>query len=226
MSEKVKMSVKCRKNLLLLLFIARTVFFGGCDDSGVAPPPPVYIDTNVIVYMNVSPFYWQFGSYDTTFAGVNILDGKSTRQDSVNKDIELTGSAGTFQNFYFRSGNLTYQMTGKKTRFKWEYSTMTPSQFDTLSVIKDTDTALTPSDFTQDSTSVWGFFNVGQNRFPVFSFYLEGRNTGNKFLYGVFHIKSVQRVFSVEYGTYGVMVTIDIKYNKAGKNQMREKIPL
>lgn len=220
-------SVKKRKIFIIVYLLLFTIIIGtvGCDDSGVVPVPPRFIDTNVVVYKDIFVFFWDSQDYDTTYAGVDIWAGMSVRQDSTNKDMELTDSAGTLRNYYFRSGDLTLLLTGKKTRFKREYGSLVPIYFDTLSVIKDSDSLLTPSDFTEDSTAAWEYFNLNQNRMPVFSFYLQGRNTGNNYIYGVFHVKGVQRVFSSNFITYGIMVIIDIKLNKAGKNQFRYSSP-
>jgi len=208
----------------LIIFCSLFLVNSGCDDSGVAPPPPTVTDTNVVIYKSVAAFFWQNIFNDSNYSGINLLDGDSTRHDSVNKDMELLDSAGTFTNFYFISGNRS-SVPGKKTRFNRISSSMTPYQFDTLSVIPISDSVLTPSNFTQDSTAYWAYFNISQTKYPVYSFYLQGRHTGNKYIYGVFHVKSIQRVYSSLGLTYGVLIIIDIKLNKAGLNHFVVKSP-
>jgi hypothetical protein len=207
-----------------LLFFISLIGITGCDDSGVATKETTTTDSNVVIYKNVAAFFWQYGSNDTSYMGVDLLDGDSTRQIATYKDMELIDSVNTFNNFYFRSGDMSLIAIGFKTRFNRIYANMGSDNFDTLSVIPDSDTLLTPADFTSDDTygnSAWGYFNFGQTLKPVYSFYLQGRNTGNKYIYGVFHVKSIANVYSPEYASNGIMITIDIKLNKAGNNHFK-----
>ena len=216
------------KNKLLIIFpiiiFLSLAGITGCDDSGVATEEnTTTTDTNVIIYKNVAAFYWQNGSNDTSYMGINLLEGDSTRQVSTLKDMELIDSVNTFHNFYFRSGDMSLIAIGFKTRFSRPYRDMASDKFDTLSVIPDSDTlGLTPSDFTSDDTygnTAWGYFNFNQTEKPVFGFYLQGRNTGNKYIYGVFHVKSIDSLFTVvPDSSAGIKATIDIKLNTAGNN--------
>jgi hypothetical protein len=218
---------RCRKNklniFLIFLFFLSIIGITGCDDSGVAPPPPTVTDTNVVIFNNVGVFFWDSIAVDSTSSGVNLLKGDSTRWDSEEKDMLLMDSAGTFSKFYFLSGDLAVN-PGYKTRFNRVYGNITPAQFDTLSVIPISDSLLKPSNFIKDSTGYWGTFSISQNKFPVFSFYLEGRNnTGSKYIYGVFHVRHVFSAFNGQ--QYGVLIVINIKLNKAGKNHFVVKSP-
>ncbi len=209
----------------ILLFVsAGILFFTGCDDSGVIiepkPPPPPSI---VVRFYNLSSTYWFQGTSDTFHMAVNLDAGKIMTQDSTNKDMELLDNAGDTVNFYFRSGHLSVDSVGKQTRFKRIYASMNTAEFDSLSVIPDADNTLTPYDFTRDDThgyGSWPFFTIGQTEKPVYGFYLQGRNfSGYYFLYGVFHVKRVERVYSPpSFESYGVKVTIDVKVNRTGYN--------
>jgi hypothetical protein len=205
----------------LVIFIS-LVGIIGCDDSGVTTEEPPAGDSNVVIYKNVAAFYWQRGSNDTSYMGINLLEGDSTRQVSTSKDMELIDSVNSFHNFYFRSGDISLVAIGYKTRFNRPYRDMTSDKFDTLSVIPDSDTLLTPNDFTQNDTyggGDWGYFNFNQTTQPVYGFYLQGRNTGNKYIYGVFHVKSIDSLFTVvPDSSAGIKATIDIKLNTAGNN--------
>ena len=211
----------------VFLFLPVLMFIGmmgitGCDDSGVATEEGTTTDTNVVIYKDVAAYYWQNGSNDTSYMGINLLEGDSTRQVSTLKDMELIDSVNTFHNFYFRSGDMSLIAIGFKTRFSRPYRDISSDKFDTLSVIPDSDTlGLTPSDFTSDDTygnTAWGYFNFSQTEQPVYGFYLQGRNTGNKYIYGVFHVKSIDQVSSNNPPSAGIKITVDIKLNKAGNN--------
>ena len=209
--------------LLIFLFVIGIIGFTGCDDSGVAPPPPTVTDTNVVIFYDVGAFFWDSVTADSTYSGVNLLKGDSTMLRSVSKDMLLVDSAGTFTKFYFRSGHLA-ENPGYRTRFNRIYANITPAQFDTVSVIPISDSLLKPANFTKDSTGYWDFFSVSQNKYPVFSFYLEGRNdTGSKFIYGVFQVRNVFSSFNGQ--TYGILVMINIKLNKAGQNHFVVRSP-
>jgi len=226
-SEIIMENESSKKNNLIVFFVFLffiSIFgFTGCDDSGVAPPPPTVTDTNVVIFNAVGAFFWDSVTVDSTYSGVNLLKGDSTKLSSTNKDMLLVDSAGTFTNFYFRSGHLAVNQ-GYQTKFNRIYANITPAQFDTVSVIPISDSLLKPSNFTKDSTGFWGFFSISQTKFPVFSFYLEGRNdTGSKFIYGVFQVRNVFSSFNGQ--TYGILVVINIKLNKAGKNHFVVRSP-
>lgn len=145
---------KISKSFLLLLVISAVVvlpFISGCDDSGVTESTPT-IDSNVVIYRDLSPRYWFGGSNDTSFMGVNLWEGQITRQVSTLKDMELIDSASTFQNFLFRSGDLSRLSAGLRTRFVRVHSDMNSARFDTLNVIPDSNNKLDSLDFTADDT--------------------------------------------------------------------------
>jgi hypothetical protein len=209
--------------VLPLLTAIALLSFQGCDDSGVETEPPPVVDTSVVFFDNIAPMYWQNGTNDTSQMGVNLYEGLVRRQVSTDKDMELIDDQNNFTDFYFRSGDLSFLAIGTKTRFNRIYENMDTTTFDTVSVIPDSDTNLTPLDFTSDDTynnGAWNFFVIGQTEQPVYSFYLEGRNTNNNYIYGMFHVKSIEQITSTLIPpSNGILVTIDIKLNKAGKNK-------
>ncbi len=219
--------IKSKFILLFPLLIAIGLLsFQGCDDSGVEPEPPLTTDTSVVFFNNVAPTYWFDGTNDTSYMGINLFEGLVRRQVSTDKDMELIDFQNDTTNFYFRSGDMSFLAIGTKTRFNRIYDNIDTTTFDTLSVIPDSDTNLTPLDFTSDDTynnGAWGYFAIDQVEQPVFSFYLQGRNTnGTTFYYGMFHVKKIDQVSSVTPPSNGIKITIDIKLNKAGKNKFTQ----
>lgn len=220
----MKSMYKNRKliKLLSVLFLVYGIAgISGCDDSGVVPTVINPVHHYVFIYKNVTVNYLFTAQNDSSYTGVNLQFGVATRPNDSLKDIEIV-DFGDNQNFYFRSGDLSPYTVGFKTRFNRPYSDMSSVDFDTVTVIPDSDSLLTPADFTQDNTGYWGFFNIGQPTKPVFSFYLAGKynlnQSGGKQVYGIFHVKAVEGFYSPAYHSYGVKITIDIKINRAGKN--------
>ncbi len=211
--------------ILPLIAFVSLIYISGCDDSGVETKENP-VDTNVVIYKGLAAFYWFGGSNDTSYMGVNLLEGDSVRQISTIKDMELIDSANSQINYYFRSGDMSLLAIGLKTRFNRVSDNMETTKFDTLSVIPDSDSNLTPLDFVWNDTygiaGAWGYFNFGQTNKPVYSFYLQGRNTsGTNYIYGVFHVSRIEQVSSITPPSNGVKISIDIKLNKAGKNDFK-----
>ena len=220
-----KAYIKNKLYLLILLSAAGLINFNGCDDSGIEPKTTV--DTNVVRYYNISPTYWFQGTNDTSHMGVNLLEGDEEINVSSRKDMTLIDFQSDTVNFLFRSGIIDDRIPlGYATRFNRIYANIDSAKFDSLSVIPDSDNNLTPDDFTQNDTwgnGAWQYFAINQAEKPVYSFYLQGRNiSGTNFIYGVFHVRKVERVYSPPVPeSYGVKITIDIKLNNAGKNHFK-----
>jgi hypothetical protein len=132
------------------------------------------------------------------------------------KDAVLvdTGS-GLSQTFWFRSGDLSVDLpAGFKSKFSqiFQYTNLSQAQWDTVSKIPDSDTSLTPDDFTMNESpsfsepiiahSVYGFHLMG--RYPLFSV---------NHIYGMIYLDSAWR----ENGVF--KVRIDVKINKNGENR-------
>jgi hypothetical protein len=164
---------------------------------------------------------WFHGTADTSFQAVDLWGGMVNRGISSDKDIFLISLNSDTINFYFRSGDLSLDATGKQTRFNRVYDNLDSTyKFDSLSVIPNSTNELDSLDFTQDDTQPWGYFVVGQTMHPVFSFYLKGKYlaglTSGYRVYGVFYIKNI--VALPNYPLNGVQITIDVKLNTKGNN--------
>lgn len=199
------------KSALLLLLIS--FFYQGCTDDTVSSGPTY--DTiavnfnNLIVSERIPPF-------DSAFSSVDLYHGAVIQEYSTLKDAVLVDSAQASENFYFRSGHLSVDMpAGFQTRFSevFQYRNITQGQWDTIKVIPDSDTNLTPDDFTLNETPS---FREPLNTHPVFGFYLAGRylNYSVYHVYGMIYIDSVWR----DNGVF--KAKIDVKINKKGENRL------
>lgn len=208
--------LKEKASFLLAVIVAVTmVSASGCDDSGVENPPVV--DNGVIHFdsINVADIL--------STKGMNLLNGTTVSRDSASKDVELVDSAGTFMNYYLRSGDMSdfvSTVVGFQTRFNRIYASMSHAQFDTITVIPDTDTTLNSLDFTANDTygkGAWGYFNIpmstSDNK-PVFSFWLKGKseNFVGRNVFGIL----IPREASTEGGFF--RMSFEVKINTFGNN--------
>jgi hypothetical protein len=147
---------------------------------------------------------------------VDLFHGAVVQESNALKDAVMvdTGS-GLSQSFWFRSGDLSVDLPpGFQTKFSqiFQYANITQTQWDTVSKIPDSDTSLTPNDFTMNETpafttpliahSVYGFYLLG--RYPLYS--------ANR-VYGMIYLDSTWR----ENGVF--KARIDVKINKNGENR-------
>ena len=190
----------------------------GCDDSGITKTDPV--DTNVAHFDSI---WVEEDSSAGSFNGINLLNGVNSTGGYALRDASLYGgqdSTGT--DFYLRSGLLLDQLdAGYETRWFQVMNNSSQIDFDTLSVItQNIGTALDTSDFTQESTQFWGYFNYPLTEYPIYCFWLKGKRDGGltngKNVYGILRPK-------VSYdnnpgGTYGFKIVYEVKINKAGEN--------
>lgn len=200
-----------------------TVGFGltvinGCDDSGVEVTPTV--DSGVVHFDSIGVVD---GIGGNTFNGINLYNGTTVIQDSTSKDVQLVDSLGSFINYILRSGDMSdfdNPVIGFQTRFNRIYASMTQAQFDTITKIPDTDTALSDIDFTSDDTygnGAWGYFNLPMSTSdskPVFSFWLKGKSANfiGRNVYGILY----PREASTEGGNF--RMSFDVKINVMGYN--------
>lgn len=209
-------------NILITLIISLGLSgLAGCDDSGVVPKITPVTPHYVAVYKNVTATRIFQDPNDSSYSGIDLYNGCSTKRVDSNKDMELLDLLGDMTNFYFCSGDISGGAIGYRTRFNTLYSDISSASFDTLSVIPDDDSLLAPTEFTHENTTCGGYFHIDQTDKPVFSFYLAGKynfsQTGHR-VYGVFHVLKVERIYLQVYHSFGVRVTVDIKINRAGKN--------
>jgi len=203
------------------LFASLAVFLGlaalnGCDDAGVENPP---VDPSYVVHFD------SIGVTDGTgnvMNSINLYNGTTVERDSASKDANLIDSLGTFFNYMLRSGDLTdmnVRVPGFQTRFNRIYASMTQAQFDTISVIPDSDTTLNANDFTSDDTygsGAWGYFNAPMSTSdskPVYSFWLKGKS--ENFLgvnvYGILYPREATNT-----GTF--RMSFEVRINTKGLN--------
>lgn len=201
------------KTAYLLLFLTAVTMgiISGCDDAGVVSDP---------VISHVEHFDSLEVSDNIDLKGLNLYMGTTVHRDSASKDAELVDSAGTFMNYYLRSGHLSdLPFAGFETRFNRIYASMTQAQFDTITVIPDSDTTLGANDFTSDDTygnGAWGYFNAPINLSdskPVFSFWLKGKSANflGVNVYGIIYPREASNP-----GTY--RMSFEVKINTAGEN--------
>jgi hypothetical protein len=210
--------------ILPLIAFVSLIYISGCDDAGVeTKETPLGNDSDVVAYNNLSVTYSFNGSNDTSYIAVNLWTGQIERDLSSTKDMTLRDSVNTFQNFYFRSGDLTVDVPGFQTRFYKIFNDYTQVQFDSLKSI-DAGTTLDSLDFTQDDTrggdnGVWGYFNAPLTSKPVYSFYLKGKFAAGvtaKRIYGVIYFKEAVL------GTNTFSLTFDVRLNKNGDNWFKK----
>lgn len=205
------------KSALFAFLIASIFVINGCDDSGVETPPVV--DNGVIHFDSLGVT----DGIGNVLNGLNLYNGTTVPRDSTSKDVQLVDSLGTSANFMLRSGDMSdfvSTVVGYQTRFNRIYSSMSLSQFDTITVIPDTDTVLNSLDFTANDTygkGAWGYFNTpmstSDNK-PVFSFWLKGKSENfiGRNVFGIL----IPREASFEGGFF--RMSFEVKINTFGNN--------
>jgi len=206
------------KTFLKIFMAASFVLYLGCGDDDTTNPPPPPTDTTVanfndlLISERTIPF-------DLAFSAVDLNTGVIVRDSSSIKDANLIDSLFVADSvFYFRSGDLSdepFSVPGYQTRFKLVMLTATQSQFDTMSVIPDTDDTLTESDFTTDNTASFSaplLFNT------VYGFYLKGKYDNNVTPFRVFGMLYLDYAY---YDSSGFHLRFDVKINKVGRNRFK-----
>lgn len=200
------------------------IFVNGCDDSGV-------VTHNFVDNPNVESFdsIWVEETIDSSsFSGINLFNGTTVIRDSISKDCQLSDSNSSGINFYLRSGDLLILNLpqGFQTRFNRIYSSMSKSQFDTITVLPvGRDTILPNLDFTSDDTRPWGYFNDGlSGDQPVFSFWLEGKsiNFNGRNIFGI--LQAIQARDNTPGIVGGYKMSFRVRINTSGQNDFRQMI--
>lgn len=202
-----------------LVFVFLSVVFAfiyfGCDDSGIVEEKTT--DTTMVNYDSLI-LYERTSPFDSAYCSVDFLKGQVLMDLSTLKDAVLVDFLDSMnvQYFYLRSGDLSIDALGYQTKFKqYVYPNFTRQQFDTLSVIPDSDTTLTESDFESDRTP--SFYPPLTNH-PVYGFFLKGKSTITpKPVFGVVYFESTW--------TGGpnndLRLRISVKINTGGKNSFK-----
>jgi len=219
----MKFFTKFRNSALFVFAVILGITaFNGCDDAGVETPPvtPSYV-------MHFDSIGVEDGVSGTTFNGLNLYNGTTVTRDSASKDAQLVDSLSTFFNYMLRSGDLSDHnspVVGFQTRFNRIYASMTQAQFDTITVIPDSDTTLNANDFTSDDTygsGAWGYFNAPMSTSdskPVYSFWLKGKSE-NFLGVNVFGILYPREATNT--GTY--RMSFEVRINTRGLNDFKHE---
>jgi hypothetical protein len=199
---------------LFISFVLLAFFYQACDDSGILPQASD-VDTTAFNFNNLIISERNPVSFDSSFSSIDYWKGKIIQEMNSDKDAVLVDSFST--QFYFRSGDLSLDAPGYRTLFKqFVYPNFTQTNFDTVSVIPDTDDTLTTVDFTSNITNT---FTNPLSEHPVYGFYLQGKYSGGvtwKPVVGMVYIDSSW----TESGL--AKFRIDVKINTAGQNRFKE----
>ena len=215
------------KVIYLSLFIASLIFsiliINGCDDSGIVEPTTID-NPNVESFDSI----WVEETVDSTsFSGMNLFNGTTVLRDSTSKDCQLVDQSSTGVNFYLRSGDLSdFNLpAGYQTRFNRIYPSMSKSQFDTITVLPVGRDTILPTDFTQDDTQTWGFWNAPlSGDQPVYSFWLKGKseNVQGRNIFGI--LQPIHAFDSTSAQVGGYEMSFRVRINTAGENDFRQMI--
>jgi hypothetical protein len=208
--------------LFLITGLVSFSTFNGCDDAGIDTKDPV---SHVVHFDSI-------GVDETinanSLSAMNLLNGTTVIRDSASADVQLIDSSSSDRNYYLRSMGAildNFAATGYITRFNRIHASMTMEQFDTITVIPDTDTALGPDDFTEYDTKGglskgWGYFNAPMSLADsktVYSFWLKqkseefvGRN-----IYGIL----IAREATDENGNF--RMSFEVRINTQGLNDFK-----
>jgi hypothetical protein len=172
-----------------------TGLYIGCNEDTTNPGGGGQTDTSAINFNDRTVLGRPNGGFDTSHSAINFYNGVVLVEIDANKDAVLVDSLSLDSNFSFRSGHLSdIPVPGYQTRFSFLYLDMTQAQFDSTTVIPDSNDSLSESDFTLDQT-----FGVNDNTttHSVYGFYLKGRydsGWSSKPVYGMLYIDKAQRV--------------------------------
>jgi hypothetical protein len=208
---------------MILFLIAGLVSFStfnGCDDSGVESEDPV---SHVVHFDSI---WVQEDSNGTGFAGINLLDGVNTNVNFNMRDASLGGGTGpNGDNFFLRSGILDNLLdAGYISKWFQVADNYTQAEFDTMTAVyTNIGSAFDTTDFTQESTEFWGYFNYPMTEFPVYCFWLVGKRDGGltngKNVFGILRPKMTEDTNPG--GVYGFSMVVEVRINTNGLNDFR-----
>lgn len=193
------------------------IYFGCGNDETIIQQQT--LDTNVVIYDSIDVFEFFTQS---SLSGVDLLKGVTTTAADTSKDMQLVDSNGLGIDFHFRSGDQSLNpilSPGRETWFNTfsQWTDLTKSQFDTISVIPDSNPTLDSLDFTQNDTKYWGYFQAPLISHTAYAFYLKGKYAWGytpKRVFGVFWLRE-----GVSGGPNGARFNIAVKINKASQNK-------
>lgn len=205
-------------SLIYFLILLLIIIAASCDDDEtIITGGGGGQDTNMVNYNDLI-IWGRVIPFDTSSSAVNLYRGVIVRDSSGVKDAVLVDvpTPPLDTNFYFRSGDLSVDVPGDRTRFKFVYLDLTQAQFDTVTVIPDTDTTLDSTDFTLDQTDIFTEPLVTHN---VWGFYLAGKfadGTTSKRVFGMLYLDFADRD-PAQPGRF--RLRFDVKINKNGENR-------
>ena len=216
------MSLFSQKNLFtfILIGIISTVSYFGCSDNGGPVTPTFIANPNVKTFDSIGV---EEDSIIASSSGINLTTGMNTPSDSSARDCSLNDAMNAGVNFYLQDGVLDNSLpAGYEIRFFRVSDNMTASEFDTLSKIHS-EAVLDSTDFTQNSTEFWGYFNAPLTSTPVYCFYLKGRRpTSTKPIYGI--IQPREATDRTPSAVYGFRMSFRVRINTNGENDFRKLI--
>ena len=214
----------------LVFFIAAAMFslfaVNGCDDAGVENNDPK-ANPNVKSYDSI---WVEENESAGSFNGINLLDGVNTARDYFLRDAGLAGGQGaTGNDFYLRSGTFDRLLDiGYDTKWFQVFADTSGAAFDTLgAVYTNIGSEFDTTDFTQNSTEFWGFFNYPLDSKPVYCFWLKGKRdaglTNGKNVFGI--LQPVESFDTNPGAVFGYSMTFRVRININGENDFRKMIP-
>ena len=206
------------------------VFFAVLAGCGSTPTTPTttYVDNpNVKVFDSVG--VEEAATANTSLTSINFVNGTNMTGLNGDRDCSMADNGSLGKDFYLRSGVLANNLlpAGYETRFFLVKSDATPSQFDTMSAVYDNiGTAFDPTDFTQDNTSFWGYFEYPLLTHPVYCFWLKGKKDAGVISKDYFGIIQPRESTDLTPGApYDYRMSFRIRINTNGQNDFRKQIP-
>ena len=218
------------KLLLPLLFLSTAIsgllFTSGCKEDLVSGDTTTVANSNVKVFRNIV-----INEYinDASLSSIDLYAGTNIDANNAVRDAELVDSTGIgpgYNRYWLRSGDGTQDVIGQETKFIPLFSSRTAgdyqSQYDAMTRI-DVGHAdpVTAADFYRYSTYSMGLSFVSTD-VRVYGFWLKGKKVSlglSNEVYGLMYIKSI----AGPVGSY--KMTVDVKINTKGQNDLRERIP-
>lgn len=173
---------------------------------------PIY-DTNVVIFDTIGVNQYMNNS---SLSSVNLFTGVGLSDVNTSRDLQMRSLNNLNTYFYFRDGTFNTPY-GYECRFKKIYPFLTIQKFDTISVIPG---GLGLSNFPNQSTESYGYFNPNINQGMVMGFYLKGKYDNAVTSHQVF---GVLYLMSGSTGISGYTQLIRVKINTAGQNYFKRQ---
>lgn len=219
MKTKFKLLMLSASGIIAILFAV----IAGCSDT-TTNPNPVYVNNpNVKSFDSIGVAE---DSIITSITSLNLFSGTSTNGLDANRDCSLNDQNNAGINFFLQNGQLLSgdMPAGYEIRFFRVDANMNASVFDTLSRVPGY-TSFSSTDFTQDGTEFWGYFNAPLSSTPVYCFWLKGRRDAGITPLSVYGI--IQPREATDYdplNSYGFRMSFRVRINTKAENDFRKQI--